>query len=123
MKDEEILIQLELQAGRAFGQRDVAVISELFAEEFYGVNSTGIEMTKADVIRETTSPDYTIESFENENIQVRVIGDCAVVSAVCAAKGVYKGHDASARVPYMRIWLKRDDRWQIIAAQSSARQL
>src|SRR5262249_5026303 len=123
MNDSEILMQLELQAGRAFSQRDSAMINELFAKEFYGVNSAGIEMTKTDVIRETASPDYIIESLENENIRVRVIGECAIVSAVCAVKGFYKGHDASARVPYMRIWLKRDGRWQIIAAQSSTRQL
>ena len=121
MKDEEILIQLELQAGRALGKRESQVIDELFAEEFFGVNSAGAEMTKADVIRESASTDYAIESFENENIQVRVIGDCAVVTAICAAKGLYKGADVSARVPYMRIWLKRDGRWQVIAAQSSTR--
>jgi hypothetical protein len=37
MKDEEILIQLELQAGRAFGERDATAIQQLFADEFYGV--------------------------------------------------------------------------------------
>jgi ketosteroid isomerase-like protein len=123
VKDEEILIQLELQAGRAFAERDFTAIDQLFAEEFYGMNSAGIAMTKSDVLRETTSPDYAIESLENENIHVRVIGDCAVVTAVCAAKGLYKGHDAGARVPYMRIWLKRNGRWQAIAAQSAAGQV
>jgi hypothetical protein len=123
VNDEQILIQLEHRAGKAFADRDPIAIKELFAEEFYGMNSEGIAMTKQDIIRETTSTDYVIESLENENIEIRVIDNCAVISAVCNAKGVYKGHDASARVPYLRIWLKRNGRWQVIAAQSSARQL
>ena len=120
LNDEDILIDLERQAGNALMRRDATLIERLFADEFCGVNSTGVDMTKADVIRETASADYAIESLQNENIRVRVIGDCAVVTAVCAARGLYKGQDASARMPYMRIWLKRNGRCQAIAAQSSS---
>ena len=64
-------------------RRDPSDIERLFADEFCDVNSAGVEMSKADLIREMSSTDYVIESFQNEDIRARVIGDCAVVTAVC----------------------------------------
>ena len=45
-------------------RRDRSDIERLFADEFCGVNSAGVEMSKADLIREMSSTDYVIESFK-----------------------------------------------------------
>ena len=41
-------------------RRDRSDIERLFADEFCGVNSAGVEMSKADLIREMSSTDYVI---------------------------------------------------------------
>jgi ketosteroid isomerase-like protein len=60
-----------------------------------------------------------MESLVNDDIQVRIYGNVAVVTARGTARGRYKGQDASGQFRYIRVWIKREGRWQAIAAQST----
>ncbi len=71
----------------------------------------------------------TLASFEGEQRHwdyaegdphtIRLYGDTAVVIGLWRARGVNHGvtFDYSAR--YLSIWVKRDDRWQNLADQST----
>jgi len=65
------------------------------------------------------SSDYEPESIVNDARRVRSFGDVVVVSAKGTAKGKYKGQRADMVFTYTRIWIKRGDSGQAIAAHAS----
>jgi len=83
-------------------------------------NPLGEELTKAEVLARLRSPDYELESLQHQNIRARVFGECAVVLARTVVKGRYRGEEAGGEFPYLRVWLRREGRWQAVAAQSTS---
>lgn len=116
---EQDLIKLEREFGEAQPRRDIARLKQLMADDFVATVPPGKVINKAEVIAQVTSPDLEMESLANDDIQVRVYGNAAVVTARGAARGRYKGQDVSGQFRYIRVWIKREGRWQAIAAQST----
>lgn len=116
---EEMVTRLEYEVGHALAHCDTEALQRLFANDFIGTNPMSIEMTKADVIAQIGSHNYEAESIVNEVRRVRIFGDVAIVMARGAARGKYKGQRADMVFLYTRIWVKRDDLWQAVAAHAS----
>jgi ketosteroid isomerase-like protein len=114
---EEELTRMEQEVGEAITRRDVAALDRLIADDFVSTNPLGQMTTKKDVIAMLSSPDYELESLNNDEITVRVFGEAAVATAVVTVKGRYRGQDASGQFRYLRVWVKRQGRWQAVAAQ------
>jgi ketosteroid isomerase-like protein len=77
-------------------------------------------MTKAQILERNAVADYELEFLRHENIRVRVYGDCAVALARTVLKGRSKGQEFGGEYPYLRVWVKRNDRWQAVATQSTS---
>lgn len=116
---EQELIKMEQEFGEAQPRRDVAMLSQLMADEFTATIPPGRVVNKAQVIEMVASPDLEMESLINDEINVRVYGDAAVATGRGTGKGRYKGQDASGRFRYTRVWVKRGGQWQAVAAQST----
>jgi hypothetical protein len=41
------------------------------------------------------------------------------VAAIVTCQGTYEGPQSSATLKFMRVWLKKNNRWQIVAASVS----
>ena len=69
-------------------------------------------------IVEAHRPRGTAKFTRAEMSDVRIIpyGMAAVVTCT----GSYEGPQGSARLSFMRVWLKRDGRWQIIAGTTAS---
>jgi ketosteroid isomerase-like protein len=113
------LTRLEREVGEAISRRDVAALDRLLADDFQVTNPLGQVLTKHEALAALTSPDYQLESLSNDDIAVRVFGDMAVATAVGTARGRYQGRETSGRFRYLRVWVKRQGRWQAVAAQST----
>src|SRR5262245_27709151 len=69
-------------------------------------------MTKALVVQaHAPGPEPVFTRVEMANMQIVEHGDAAVVTC----KGTYEGPKGSVTLTFMRVWLKRDGRWRIIA--------
>ena len=115
---EEAIVQLERAVGEALTRRDVQALQRLFADDFAGINPVGTEIARADMLAQIGSADYEPESIVNDVRRVSVFGDVAVVTAQGTARGRYKGQRADMVFLYTRIWVKRDDTWQAVAAHA-----
>ncbi len=116
---EQELTRLEREFGAAITASDTARLDRLMADDFQAINPQGRELTKADVLADLTSPDFEIDSLRNEDISVRVFGDTAVATARGVVRGLYKGQDASGQFRYTRVWVRREGRWQAVAAHAN----
>lgn len=119
-KVEQQLIRMERELAEAATRGDVAMLERFTADDFIGIDHYGRELTKARILARFRSPDYEVESLRHEGIRVRVFGDCAVATARTVVKGRYKGQDVGGEFPYMRVWIRRQGRWQAVAAQSAS---
>jgi|RhiMetdeSRZDD1v2_1073273.scaffolds.fasta_scaffold2543648_2 uncharacterized protein (TIGR02246 family) len=117
---EEAIGLLEREVGEALQRRDVGALARLFADDFIGINPTGAEIGKADILTQIGSADYEPESIVNDVRRVRVLGDVAVVTAQGTARGKYKGQQADMVFMYTRVWVKREGVWRAVAAHASA---
>ena len=59
------------------------------------------------------------ESVVNSDIDVKVHDNCAVLTAISAVKGHDGETDLSGTYRIMRVFLKRNGEWQIIAFQAT----
>lgn len=60
---EQELTRMEREFGEALTRRDTAVLKDLIADDSIGFNPLGLELTKADVLAQATSPDFDLESL------------------------------------------------------------
>ncbi len=114
------LTRIESEFAEAALRHDAGALERYIAEDFVGVDVNGQHMDKAQVLARMQSQEMEITSLRHEDIRARVFGDCAVATARTAVAGRYKGQETGGEFPYMRVWVKRQGRWQAVATQSSA---
>ncbi|HEX9934510.1 MAG TPA: nuclear transport factor 2 family protein [bacterium] len=114
----EHLTRLEKKFVEATMSGDIKSVEDLLAPEFTGVDPSGREFTRADVLGNVKSPGQKIESLRHEDIRVSVFGDCAVVFAVTVMEWRENDKTVTGRFPYLRVWIKRQGKWLAVATQS-----
>lgn len=119
-KEEQELVQLERDFAQAALHSDVDMMDRYTAADFVGIDGNGREITKAQILARFHAPQGEIASLRHDDIKVRVFGDSAVATARTVVKGKAAGQDFAGEYPYMRVWIKRDGRWQAVAAMSSS---
>jgi ketosteroid isomerase-like protein len=60
------------------------------------------------------------DAFEVDDLRVRVYGDTAVVTGRSTPRGRdARGQEMHGRYRFLRVWVKRDGRWQVVAFQGT----
>lgn len=92
------------------------------ADEFIEISRLGQLRTRADNIRDIASGTLKLTSVKYDSLVVRVYGDVAVLRGIADNSGTFRGMPFSGRIRYMRIFVRRDGRWQAVAMQQTALQ-
>lgn len=116
---EKAIAQLERNWMDAIQKKDAAALERLIADDATLVDSDGRSLTKAAHIAEVKSRDIKIESFTLDPVKVRVFGDIAMATSGDTEKSQFKGKDSSGHYIWTDIYIKRNGRWQAIAAQNA----
>ncbi len=96
------------------------VIAALLAEDFQGTSTHGERYNRADELRDEKGP-HTAHGCALDDAKVRFFGDdVAIIYGSEHAIGKDKMHlDAKVCQVWTDTWLKRDGKWQIVAAQDN----
>ena len=99
---------------------DNGVVAGLLAEDFQGTSSAGQRFTKTDELRDEKAP-RTAHDCGLDATKVRFFSDSlAIVYGSEHAIGKDKSHpDAKVCQIWTDTWLKRNNKWQIIASQDN----
>lgn len=116
---EQLLIQAEreketdIQSGR-WHERWVA-------DDCVSTNADGsIHVNpKPVVLANITSGAWRVESIAISNVNVRVFGNAAIVTAIQTEKSQFQGKDSGGRYQYTHVWVERDGRWQVVATHTT----
>jgi len=115
--DTRALLGLEDDWASALVKRDTVTFKRLLAAGFVYTENDQV-MDRAAVLEFVSRGSDTVEAAHNEALQVHHYGS---VTAVVTGWLVVKGRGASGpfnrRYRFTDTWVKREGRWQIVAAQ------
>ena len=116
---EQELIKHENEWAEAWVKSDVAFQGRITADDYTWISPWGEVFSKADNLALLKSGVDLIESWVLTEMKVRVYGDAAVVTGLSTIKETFKGRDVGGQERWTHTWVRRDGRWQCVAAQSS----
>ncbi len=117
---EEQAIDVKVQWLKAAQSHDVSFLDKLFAPEFHEVSSAGDVLTKAQVFERARSTHRVIDEIRSDVIKVRVYGNVVVLTDRTTIR--YhddKGTPFTGELTFVRVLLRRNDKWQAVAAQGT----
>jgi len=112
------LIRLEEEYARALVRKDRDFLMGFYAADWRGGNWTGF-WTKSRMIGSVMDGRYVVTSMTLSNVEVRIIGDVAVVQGVDDEISAVGGRDTSGRWAFTDIFERRGGRWVAVASHTT----
>ena len=116
---EQEVRQREIRRFEAMVRGDVAALDDILAEDLTYTHATGVFETKAEFIAKLKSGQTKYESFTPEDVLVRLYGTTSVVTGVARVKVQVKGEHLSFQLRFTDVYVKKGDRWQMVAWQAT----
>ena len=123
--DRKLMEQQVLKMGKEYGEMirrgDAAAIERILADDYLYTDEKGKVKNKAEDLATYKNREYKIESVENSDQKVRVIGNnAAIETANFRVKGTGKdGKPFDDTYRYTTTWVWRGGRWQVAADHTS----
>jgi len=110
--DLETLLALNRDYIRSVQSSDVRRFDEILADDFRCSNPDGSLVDRQAFLAQTARP-VTISNLQAEDVDVRILGDFAIIHA----RTTYTSGDGGAGSGrYTDVWARRDGRWLAISA-------
>jgi len=114
-KTEDEIMKLEDQWVQSRATKDPASTRSLLADDFLGSNPNGEAQTKQQFIETVTAGNFASARSEYSERNVRVYGDTAISTGLVSGAG----SSGTDKIRYMRVYVKRNNQWQIVAIQAT----
>lgn len=111
--------QLEADLQRAMFASDVAALDELIADDLVFTMHTGLVVDKQYDLGAHRSGLFKFTKLEVSDRQLHAYGDCVVVTLKAEIAGIFDHQAFSELYCYTRVWVQRQNRWQIVAGHVS----
>jgi hypothetical protein len=112
------LIRLEQDYARALIAKDVGFLKSYYAPDWRGGDWMGFG-TKTNIINLLIDRRYRVASMKLRDVQVRLIGDVAIVQGIDEETSAMGDKDTSGIWGFTDIFARRGGRWTCIASQTT----
>jgi uncharacterized protein (TIGR02246 family) len=109
--------QLEHDWIDAIKAGDADKLGAIFADDWVLLDYDGKKETKQEALADVKSGKMKMESVEFGPMEVKVLGNVAVVQGSDTAKSSYGGKDTSGKYAWMDVFVKRDGKWVAVRSQ------
>ncbi len=116
---EHAVMKLNREWADAIIRGDATATERFVAPEGTFTDAMGAVFDKTQLVSMLKSGDLKLESTTFDEVKVREHGDVTVVTYRSMDKGKYKGQDFNGQYRWTEIWVKRDGKWQQVAAHQS----
>jgi ketosteroid isomerase-like protein len=114
---EEVMATISKWATAVAG-RDLKALDQIFAEDLFVTLPDGKTRRKADEMKALEpNPSVRMLSVANEDVEVRMMGDAAVVTAVTKMRMMRDKTEVPVTLRSTSAFAKRDGRWQLVVLQ------
>jgi len=117
--DVDTLKKLEHEWTDAQKARDVAKLSSIMADDWIGLGFDGNRTNKQDFLAAVKAGSTKLESFTFGDMDVKFLGNVAVVQGGDTEKSSTHGEDTSGKWVWTDVFVKKDGRWQAVRSQSA----
>jgi hypothetical protein len=112
-KAEDEIMKIEDQWVQSRATKDPTVTRDLLTDDYLGANVTGQALTKQQQIDGIMAGTLFSGKAEQTDRKVRIYGDTAV------STGFVTGNVGGDKVRYIRVYVKRNNKWRLVAAQGT----
>lgn len=120
--DEQQILGLHEAGDKALMTADLAVLSQIFADDYVQYNEAGQAFTKQDVLNNFRTGAIRYPSIVSTARKIRLFGDTAVVHGAESDEVVeVNGRRSAVHYVYLDVLLKRDGEWKLVASQLAKR--
>jgi ketosteroid isomerase-like protein len=116
IETEQLLRQMNDDWVKAIVRRDAETLERVMAEDFFFTYPLEGD-DRAQFISDVLSGDLMIEHITRHQVNVRVFGSTAVLTARDSAKWIYNGRELEGQYKVIQVYAERDHRWQLVAVQ------
>jgi ketosteroid isomerase-like protein len=123
---DETFTALERAWSAAYQKHDLSAIERLLAEEYVGVDGRGVVSNRADELNEArerpagaSPPTMEILAEQITDVQARVYGETAVVTALNTVTARTQEGQSTIRYRRSTVWVRRAGRWQCVHFHAS----
>ncbi len=114
---ELTLIEEQLAASWVAG--DHRYHERVLSDDWTVIDPTGRILTKEDVLREAFSGERQITKGKIDQINVRDIGDWAIVTGRTQMSGRYQGQKMDVTLRFTDVFVRQNGEWKCIASQGT----
>lgn len=118
-KIEREVVAVDREFDAALGQNDAAALDKLVADDCVFTNDQGKVFGKQYRVGVTTSHRVVFDSYAADDVRVQVYGDTAVVTERNTTTSQARDQSHTGQFRYTRVYVKRNGRWQLVAAQKT----
>jgi uncharacterized protein (TIGR02246 family) len=111
--------QLEHDWEDALKAGDADKLGEILADDWMSIGYDGKRATKQEDLADVKSGKSKLESYELGPMDVKVLGNVAVVQGSDTEKSSTGGKDTSGKWVWMDVFVKRDGKWVVVRSQSA----
>ncbi len=106
--------KFENDIGNAMVASNIDILNQAYADDWATIASSGEILTKERLLRDFKSGNHKLTSFKNGPMDVRVLGDVAVVQASVTENRIADGKSISGKFVYMDLLKKRSGKWVVV---------
>jgi Domain of unknown function (DUF4440) len=104
---------------RRWSRGDLTALRLALADSLTYTHSSGVHDTKAQFLDSLTLGQLSYKSIIPEARSVRVYGGAGIVTGTARMEITARSHDTRFRIRYLAVYVKAQDRWQLVAWQST----
>ena len=117
LTDEQQILDLHEAGDRALMTADLALLAEIFADDYVQYNEAGKAFTKQDVLNNFKTGAIRYPSIVSTGRKIRILGDTAVVHGSESDEVEADGKRTAVRYVYLDVLRKSGGKWKLVASQ------
>jgi len=117
MNEADRIMDLDGEWNEAYSRLDGAALDRIIANDWVCIDGAGLVITKSELLTRVASSASFLDPYKFDEIASRVFGEAAIVTGRLSGqmRDSDGTHDVNQR--YMRVYVKRNERWQAVATQ------
>jgi ketosteroid isomerase-like protein len=119
INDEQVVLNAAREYEDAWLHADIPVLERILDDAFTYTSPAAQISTKEEDLANLKSGNLKYHNLIVDKAEARLYGDAAVVMRETSVTGEIKGQAFSGRFRGTGFWIKRGDKWQIVAFHAS----
>ena len=99
---------------------DTTLLERILADDYIGIGPLGFMLTKQEWLARHETGDLKYESFNLDEVKVRVYNDAAVLIGRQVQNATYRGNSIPGQFRITLVFVHQQGQWQLVSLQLSS---